>query len=288
MYSLLTWKRALFYCGVILIVLFTSCVVEPYDDDYVHNLRYSASEDFSFQLSPNDQTRFTLDAINGTVEIIGRSDRNIVEIWGERIAESDSRRDAENYLDRLDVEVTQRTEEIFVQTLQPNDTHGRNLIVHYFVRIPKSWDVEAYLTNGEMTIKNLTGYVDAELTNGEFNLESVANTVDINMTNGNMFLNDVRGSVDADVTNGNIDTRMILPAFGTCNMNTVNGQIRLYIPESTSAEFSANVTNGTISLNNLDPQDLQSTLRSKSGVLGSGEGEIDLKTVNGNIIINGL
>ena len=71
-------------------------------------------------------------------------------------------------------------------------------------------------------------------------------------------------------------------------MSTVNGGIYLEIPESTSAEFAASWVNGGISINNLILFDQEITPYSVSGILGNGEGDISLSTVNGSIFITGL
>ena len=66
-----------------------------------------------------------------------------------------------------------------------------------------------------------------------------------------------------------------------------NGQIVLTIPQNTSAEFSAAVGNGTITLMQLSLSDQTATSTSLVGTLGGGNGSIQLITGNGTITVIG-
>jgi DUF4097 and DUF4098 domain-containing protein YvlB len=90
------------------------------------------------------------------------------------------------------------------------------------------------------------------------------------------------------VVNGNIDGDMTLPQKGTCELSTANGTIGLRIPQNTSAQFFAEVTNGAINISHLTILDATTTPKSVRGRLASGDGKIGLKTVNGNIQVAGF
>ena len=85
-----------------------------------------------------------------------------------------------------------------------------------------------------------------------------------------------------------IEAEVTLPEDGTINLNLVTGNIELDIPQSTSAEFSASVVTGTISLSDLVLQNQASTPGSLTGTLGSGEGTISLNVVTGSISVQGF
>lgn len=72
-------------------------------------------------------------------------------------------------------------------------------------------------------------------------------------------------------------------------MKTVSGDSNLAIPVNTSAEFSAVVNIGNISVSNLVLQNEVTTSTFRSGTLGSGQGTITLETeVLGNISVSGF
>lgn len=71
-------------------------------------------------------------------------------------------------------------------------------------------------------------------------------------------------------------------------MSAVNGTVGLQIPQNTSAQFAAEVVNGSISTTGLIIHDAITTPKSVRGRLAGGEGKIALKTVNGSIIVKGF
>jgi len=90
------------------------------------------------------------------------------------------------------------------------------------------------------------------------------------------------------LVNGELDAKVTLPSNGTIKFTVVNGAINLTIPTNTSAQFLAQATNGSISLSNLG---LQKVIRSPNpleGTLGTGDGTVELKIVDGNVNVSGF
>ena len=233
------------------------------------NQDYSVSETFEFSITIGNQDTFTISGINGAIDITGSATATTVEIWGEKIVKSFSTLDAEAHLDELEVQVSSHSNEVNVQTNQPRDTDGRSYEVVYHVRLHSYWRVG---------VNNINGGVD---------VDSIHNKVTVDLTNGGVVLTDIQGDTDVDVVNGQIIGRIALPLSGSCRFGTVNGQVVLNIPEETTADLSASVTNGSIQISGLELQDLQISPRSVDGVLGDGNGSICLTTVNGTISVNG-
>jgi hypothetical protein len=63
--------------------------------------------------------------------------------------------------------------------------------------------------------------------------------------------------------------------------------MNVILPGSTSATLSASITNGTISTQNLELQDMVTRKYSTQGRLNDGEGSITLSVVNGQIVMEG-
>ena len=254
-----------------LLVFITACDVRVIDsDDNVANTNFFAAETFSFDLAVQNQTRLNLTAINGPVEVIGVAGATTAKIFGERRVESESAADAKAHLHELEVRVSDRQSEIVVNTIQPDNAHGRNYKVTYHLRIPNTWKFAVDHVNGTVTI------------------DSLKNDVSLKVVNGNVQLREIFCSVTAELVNGQLTGKLWLPVQGTCKMTTVNGQILLNIPKATTADFAASVTNGEISLANLSLHNSVSTPQSLRGKLGDGQGTIALSTVNGNISVSGF
>lgn len=88
--------------------------------------------------------------------------------------------------------------------------------------------------------------------------------------------------------NGKISGQLSVPTNGTVDMNLKNGTIDLDIPQNTSADFSASLVNGSISVQNLTLSNKVATNNSVQGKLGNGEGVVDLRTTSGNINVSGF
>ena len=234
------------------------------------NNDFEAEEPFSFEVDVVNQTQLRLQGINGEIDITGIGGANSVIITGVKRVGSYSIQDAEEHLDELEVNVQDLVNEIFVETVQPQNTGGRDYVVDYTITLPNNFEVQVANVNGLIT------------------LDSINNNVIVDNVNGQVTLIEIMGSASVNVVNGEIESEVTLPLDGTIDLNTVNGNINLDIPTNTSAEFSANVTNGNINISNLVLQNEVITPTSVTGTLGNGEGEISLDTVTGKINVSGF
>ncbi|MBN2280862.1 MAG: DUF4097 family beta strand repeat protein [Candidatus Marinimicrobia bacterium] len=254
----------------------------------VHNTNFSVEENFSFEIDAEGFSSFEIQGINGNIEISGTSGDSLIHILGTRKVKSDSRADAEEHLDLLEVEWLQWNEKILVRTIQPDETHGRSYEVEYHIKLPYIFYSEILNINGNVSIDSMGNSTDIRLTNGNIEINNLEGAQTVDLTNGNIFIDSHCGSSDINLTNGNIDGESTLSKQGVCKIYVTNGNINLDIPQSTSAEFSAKITNGSISTNNLTFSNFQQSKYSVSGILGNGEGEVDLVTTNGTIRVKGI
>ncbi len=239
-------------------------------DNNVIDTDFVARESFHFAVEAEGHTQLRLQGINGNITITALSGVDSVIVAGERRVGSESMQDAEDHLQNLQVNVSDLYGEVYVNTIQPDETEGRSYAVDYNITLPQTLDVVISNVNGAVTIDSVNG------------------SVSVQNVNGQVVLNDVFGSVSVSLVNGQIEADVTLPTGGTIGMATVNGGIGLDIPQSTSADFSASVVNGTISISGLVLTDLVSTPYSLTGTLGDGEGTIGLSTTNGSISVSGF
>jgi hypothetical protein len=218
--------------------------------DIVSNTNFVARESFSFQVAPRN--RLSLNGINGTVTVTGSTGAGFVTVAGQRRVESESQSDADEQLQRLEVQVLEMADEILVETTQPDNTGGRNYVVDYVVTAPA--ETELFVDN----------------------------------TNGHVLVMDIARSATVQLLNGRIDGRFSLPRDGWIDLMTTNGTIELAVPRNTSASLSATVSNGSIAVENLALQGENRTPNSLQATLGNGRGRIELLTVNGNISVSGF
>jgi hypothetical protein len=218
----------------------------------ISNTDFVATESFTFNVEFKNQLQLRLQGINSGVVITGVAGANSIRITGEKRVGSESTADAREHLQDLEVNVEDMADEVYVKTIQPKDSRGRNYVVNYSITIPQNLKVRVDNTNGKIT------------------------------------LNDIFASAYVSQTNGDIEGEVTLPPDGAIDMSLTNGGIELDIPKNTSAEFSASLTNGNISVSNLDLRNRAQTPRSVSGICGDGRGTISLRTTNGSITVAGF
>jgi DUF4097 and DUF4098 domain-containing protein YvlB len=224
------------------------------------NTDFEADDSFSKEIEIGIRSRLRLKGINGNITVTGLSGTDSVMITGTKLVGSDSMQDAEEHLQELEVTVQDLANEIFIETIQPQNNEGRKYVVDYIITLPA--DLEVQITN----------------TNGIMILEDIGNNITVNNTNGDVTLTGITGSAEVNVVNGMIDSDITLPLNGTIDLNTVNGNIDLTIPTDTSAMLSAAVSIGIISDSNLVLQNEVRTSKSLSAKLGNGQGIISLET----------
>jgi hypothetical protein len=221
-------------------------------DGNVDDTSFSAEASFRFRLDLAGHNRLRLEGISGAITITDEAGSDSIVVEGTRRVRSESIEDAEEHLPLLEVRVQDLSDEVFVETNQPDQSHGRSYEVDYEISLPAVLDI------------------------------------DVTSVNGQVMLNDVSGDAVVSLVNGQIAGEVTIGSGGTIDMDLVNGTIDLGIPKTTSAEFSASVVNGYITTSGLDFEDVQSTAHSLTGRLGGGDGTISLVVTNGTITVTGL
>ncbi len=158
----------------------------------------------------------------------------------------------------------------------------------------------AATTNGNVHVEDVAGALDAKTVNGNVRAFRIEGQAEGRTVNGNVHAEDVAGPALGHTQNGNVElTRVAGPASGSATngnvhatltrwepgyearFHTLNGNAILVVPESTSARVSASARNGRVQCD-LPFHASAQTRTSLEGLIGSGEGQIDLRTTNGN------
>ncbi len=252
-------------------LMMTGCVsgVIDLDDDFKHSGKVEVSAVFTRTFDLDDQTAIRIIGANGAIRVWGVPGATRIVIDAVRTVRSDTRSDAEAHLKDVQVLAEANQNEFRVKTIQPDYSYGRSYIVDYEITVPA--DMLPTITNG----------------NGSIRLEGFHADVDVSNGNGEVSLVDVEGSSWVSVGNGEISAGVFLPAGGQIVHSIGNGTISLEVQPEVSASFGAKVGNGTISVTGLNLSQTVASPRQLHGVLGSGDGLIDLAAGNGQIRVRG-
>ncbi len=256
---------------------------------------FSKTEVKTFDISPSGKV--TVENVNGSIKVESW-EKNQVMLEITKTVKADDQEEADDYFDKVRVEIDNGSDYLDVRTHYPNNEWGGfwhwlfhggsgNANVEYVLKVPSTIKLDAGSTNGNIEIHSVTGGVKASSTNGNVEIHTATGGVEANSTNGWLNLDDVGGKVDGSTTNGGI-TAAISDAVGLheLKLETTNGSIKVYCSQDLNADVSAHTTNGSIHTD--FPVTIQGDFDRKSfeGKINKGGTPIYLHTTNGSIEIN--
>jgi DUF4097 and DUF4098 domain-containing protein YvlB len=292
----------------------TGCDIEEFA---ASSSRYKEDFQYSYNLPPGG--RFSIENMNGSIEITGW-DQNKVEITGTKYAAT------EDLLKALKIDVQADSGSVRIRTVRPGERHG-NYGAKYVIRVPVKTELERVdSTNGSIRIENIEGRgrigttngslrtarykgdLDARTTNGGVDVSDVTGPVTVRTTNGTIKLDSIRGDVDASTSNGRIEARLAgTDGNRPMRFQTSNGSINVSVDALRSSDIRASTTNGGITVrlpanagarvqartsNSSISTDFDVTMRGTQdkhrleGTIGPGGPLLDLSTTNGSIKIS--
>jgi hypothetical protein len=206
---------------------------------------------------------FALENVNGSVQVEGWS-RDEVEVSAVKTAARSDSRD----LSQVKIEVDDsHPGQVAVRTRYPQG-EGAEVAVEYHVHVP---------------YRVLLGSI--ETVNGSVTVRGVEGGGELRSVNGNVEVFDSSGRFSEKTTNGNLRLELrYLMSGGPMNLETVNGSVVLGLPEGARADLKVLAMNGDF-YSELPVTSAASkpAARAFHAKLGTGGGEISVRTINGGI-----
>ena len=121
---------------------------------------YSAEDSFSTDLSIQDHVQLRLEGISGDINIQGTSNDNAINISGiKRVTSRISTDDAEEQLQNFEISIQDLTDEIFINTIEPEQTDQRNYQVNYVIILPQHFLISVSNVNGKIMVDSINALV---------------------------------------------------------------------------------------------------------------------------------
>lgn len=143
--------------------------------------------------------------------------------------------------------------------------------------------------NGQISLTGMTGGADVSTTNGNLSLLNTEGEMNLETTNGQVSVQNHTGSVDAETTNEKVDCDIaLLGASKSVDLETTNGNVTLSLPADVTASFDASTTNGEVTVTGFVTvtYTLNETTHKVGKIgIGSGIAAINIRTTNGNVVI---
>jgi DUF4097 and DUF4098 domain-containing protein YvlB len=205
---------------------------------------------------------FALENVNGSVHVEGW-DRDEVEVSAVKTGTSEAKD-----VQQVKIEVdNSKPNQISVHTRYPKG-QGAEVAVEYHVHVP---------------YRVLLGSVGT--VNGSVVVRGVEGGGDLRSVNGNIEVSDSSGRFSEKTTNGDIRLELHqLIEGGPMNLETVNGSVLLGLPAGAKADLKVLSMNGDVYSELPIPRTAGAPApHSFKAKLGTGGGEISVRTVNGGI-----
>ncbi len=207
--------------------------------------------------------------VNGEIRAEASPD-GAVHVRAERSARAGSDQAAQDVLRQIEMREEVGASGVRIETRGPRGA-WRGHKVTYAVQVPAGVHVDLRTVNGGVRLDNVGGDVRASSTNG--GVRGRLTTVSL---------------LDARTTNGGVELELsgALAQDGRVSLASVNGGVRLALPEATQADVTARCTNGRVTVSDLALDiEGEQTRRRVAGRLNGGGARIDLQTVNGGVAI---
>lgn len=206
-----------------------------------------------------------ISAVNGKAEIEG---------W-----ENDHAEVSYTLHGEAEVEVEQRGGEKLIIREEPKKRFfnllGKSGWAEIAVKVPRKATVKASSVNGEIRARNVS-FEKVSTVNGRIELEN-CEAGEISNVNGRVRAHlSLAKFLKASSVNGPIELE-IEELEGDAKISNVNGSIALALSDFCDARIKASRVNGSITFEGIDPPE--------NPVIGTGEFEVKVSTVNGNIVV---
>jgi DUF4097 and DUF4098 domain-containing protein YvlB len=218
---------------------------------------------------------------NGTVNVSNINGSITVEAWdrNEVKLEAIKTADSKETLSEIEIQIESKPNSFCVQAEHDSWknrsggekwTRNRKMEVQFHLTVPRTAVLSGIETvNGSVTVSNFTNQTSVSAVNGQVTATNLRGTANLSTVNG---------TVVADFDR--------LEPGSKISLETVNGKVNLTIPSDSSATVKAESVNGNITNDfGLPVRKGKYVGRDLYGRLGSGDTNVKLESVNGELAI---
>ena len=242
--------------------VFLACAVSSF---FVHSVRADVTDIIEKSFDVDESSLFSLNNINGEVDIISWS-TPVIKVKAIITA------DEQEEINLVHIKMKQDNGEISINTKYDDNDSWNNrqtAKVTYKVWLPAETDLsEIEVINGDLKIEGVSGKVKAQVVNGSIKATGLTKDSDISSVNGNI----------------KVRYKSISKALNDINIETVNGSMKLYLPGEVNASLDLEALHGSIKTEfGIRSKDNFLSGHNLQGKIGSGDINVKMESVNGSI-----
>lgn len=290
-------RRSVFACALVLVA--TGCTVRVDSEEQV------AREEKRFQVSGAPDVR--LSTFDGSIE---------VRSWDRRevLVEIEKRGPDEAALKSIQVKASQNGDRVEVDVTRPS---GRDTFVGFgihvsttaklIVSVPQKLSLTARSDDGAIRVDRLDGRIELRTNDGSVRADGIHGQLDVLTRDGSITIDDIDGDATLSTGDGGITTNGRLAVLkarsgdgsvtiradrgsamtSDWTVQTEDGSVAVYLPESFNAEIDAETGDGTIrsefDVQSRDTGSEHTRRRVLRGKLGTGGNLLRIRTGDGSI-----
>ncbi|MBN2071860.1 MAG: DUF4097 family beta strand repeat protein [Candidatus Krumholzibacteriota bacterium] len=223
---------------------------------------------------------FILQNVNGSIDVEGYGGDRI-EVVAEIRIKAASKDKAKKILRKIEFDVEHERGLLRIEADLPKlkkeglfgllGSSGPSIAIRYRVRVPKRTDVELRSVNGRVASRSVKGTFLLKTVNGGIGLHSLG---------GEGTLGTVNGGIDCAIEQFDSGAEL--------SIKSVNGSVKLELPEDAGAELDIKTLNGKIRTD-FELNRVRRIKRSRiEGSIGDGDGYINIRTTNGGVTVRSI
>ena len=248
------------------------------------NFPFTAEESGSQTVDAPASPRVIVETFNGEIRVSAGAEGKVAANWVKR-GSGLSQADAEADLQNVEVTLKAEGDTLRVVARRTDNRTAHNSGARFDVNVPAGSTLELRTSNGEVTVRGVTGDVLIDTSNGQIRLDGGQGRLDLSTSNGAIDITAQEALVNADSSNGSLRFEGSL-VEGSHNFSTSNGAIVVTLPAGARFRVSANTSNGEVTSD--FPVTVSGSLRKGelNGAVGENPGiSLSLRSSNGNIEI---
>ncbi len=226
---------------------------------------------------------FSLNNVAGEI-IVYSWDKEEVKMVATKSISSWGIGDPEEFLDKIEIEITSQPKNLRIHTRYPTFSWIRNARVDYQLWIPEATSVRLESVSGTIQIEDHLNRVYAKTVSGKMKLENIRGNVEVKTTSGDVVIGNVQGDLAWSSTSGDLDLANLV---GDLDLHTTSGGVSGH---EINGDIKANSVSGYLAF--LDSQGGLSYLHTTSGdiraelkVIDKDVSSMSLSTVSGGITL---
>lgn len=227
---------------------------------------------------------FGAETYNGAISVTGAevSDCNLVATI---VARALTAEEARELAEKVEVTLAPSVGKLEVKIDKPDTVREQSVAVSLDATIPGKANLHLVTHNGAVKTAAITGNIDGKTYNGSITAKDTVGRLKLETHNGKIECSEISGATFANTYNGAVEVSFVktAPSPANISLSTHNGAIELNAPANLSAKIAVSTHNGSIKSDLAIIGEIGKT--KLQGMIGTGNGKIELTTYNGSIRI---